>query len=442
MLGSSLAFIMGSIVNVALPTMQRTMALDAAGVQWIVNAYLLPLGAFVLVGGALGDHFGRKRVFRLGLLLFGLASLGCAIAPTFEALLAGRFAQGLGAALLAPTSLAILADAFSGEKRGKAIGTWAAAGAIGGAVAPVLGGLIVDYFDWRWAFALVILPAIAAWLIADGAIRESREAEEDRKPLDIAGAVLASAALASLVYALVALPSRGLTSLHVLPAGLVGFALAAVFLVVQYGKRGDAMMPLGIFASRSFTGISILTFLLYAALGGLLVVLPYMLIQAFDYTATQAGAAMLPFPAIMGLLSRRFGGLAQRIGVRITLTVGPVLVAAGFALFALRADPAMSYATGILPGLVVMALGMALSVAPLTTAVMNAVEHQFAGVASGINNAISRVAGLIATALLGPVLAGGAMVSGFTNASWIGAVLALAGAAAAFLLIREQAVAE
>lgn len=440
-LASSLAFVVGSIVNVALPMMQRDFALDAAGVQWIVNAYLLPLGALVLVGGALGDHYGRKRLFNIGLAVFALACLGCALAPNFPMLLTMRFLQGIGAAMLAPNSLAIIANAFTGDRRGKAIGTWAAAGAIAGAIAPLAGGFIVDTLSWRWAFGVVMPPALIAWFVARSAIAESREAEEDLKPLDFTGAILVSLGLAAAVYALIAWPQASADSGVVAITGACGVSVLAAFLWTEHRKGSAAMMPLGVFGSRSFSGISILTFLLYGALGGLLVVLPYMLIETFDYSATQAGAAMLPFPLIMGTLSRRFAGLAQQIGIRTTLTLGPMLVSAGFMLFAALADPEMTYWTGILPGLMVMALGMALTVAPLTTAVMNAVADRYAGVASGINNAISRVAGLIATALLGPVLAGAAIVAGFATASWVAAALAAAGGAIAFLTVRDEAVA-
>lgn len=446
-LGSSLAFMVGSIINVALPAMRDSFGTDAAGVQWIVNAYLLPLSALVLVGGALGDHYGRKRFFMIGLAVFTLATLGCALAPNLEVLLAVRLVQGIGAALLAPNSLAIIADGFSGEKRGKAVGTWAAAGAIAGAAAPLIGGLIVDQFDWRWAFAIVIPPAAAAWIVGQRGIRESIENADERAPLDLSGAVLATLALAALVFALISAPQRGWTDGQVLATFGVGVALTAGFLMVEHRKGRGAMMPLGIFGSGSFSGISILTLMLYAALGGLMVLLPYMLIGSFDYSATAAGAALLPFPLIMGTLSRSMGGLATRIGIRVTLTIGPLLVAGGFALFAMLSGPDMTYWTGILPGLVVMALGMALSVAPLTTAVMNSVDNAYVGVASGVNNAISRTAGLIATALLGFVLIGtrtgeADLIGGFGAAAWFGAALALGSAIASFALIREEAVSD
>lgn len=444
-LGSSLAFVVGSIINVALPAMQEEFGTDAAGVQWIVNAYLLPLSALVLVGGALGDHYGRKRFFMIGLGVFSAATLGCALAPNLEMLLSARFLQGIGAALLAPNSLAILADGFSGEKRGKAVGTWAAAGAIAGAAAPLLGGLIVDTLDWRWAFAIVIPPATIAWVTGQRGVRESRESGDERRPLDVAGAVLATLALAALVYALISFPDRGWSDPVVLAAAAGGLVLSAAFIAVEHRRKLDAMMPLGVFGSGSFSGISILTLLLYGALGGLMVLLPYMLINGFGYSATAAGAALLPFPLIMGTLSRSMGGLAVRIGIRNTLTAGPLLVAFGFALFAMLVNPSMTYWNGIFPGLVAMALGMAISVAPLTTAVMNAVENDYVGVASGVNNAISRTAGLIATALLGLVLVGagdggGSLVSGFADAAWVGMALALGSALTSYTMIREEAV--
>ncbi|RJY10296.1 MFS transporter [Aurantiacibacter aquimixticola] len=445
MLGSSLAFVMGAIINVALPQMQSDFGTDAAGMQWIVNAYLLPLSALVLVGGALGDRYGRKRLFMLGLALYAAATVACALAPSLSLLLAARVVQGVGAALLAPNSLAILADAFSGEARGKAIGTWAAAGAIAGAAAPLAGGVVVDLLDWRWAFAIVLPLAMSAWVIGARSIAESREDAKDRPVLDTAGAALVTLGLAGTVYGLIALPDAGAQLSAIGPLAL-GLAALAAFLWIEHRRGEEAMMPLGVFASASFSGISLLTLLLYAALGALLVLLPYMLINTFEYGATAAGAAMLPFPLIMGSLSRRIGGLATKFGMRRMLTAGPLLVAAGFALMAWRTSADMTYWTGILPGLVVMAIGMATSVAPLTTAVMNAVEARFTGVASGINNAISRTAGLIATALLGFVLTGGAadsgaLVSGFAATAWVCAALALAASAAVWFTVSEEEIA-
>ena len=443
-LGSSLAFVVGSIINVALPSMQRDLGTDAAGAQWIVNAYLLPLGALVLIGGALGDHYGRKRLFQTGLIVFTIGCLGCALSPSLPALLAARAVQGVGAALLAPNSLAIIAASFTGERRGRAVGTWAAAGAIAGAVAPVLGGWIVDAANWHWAFLVVVPPAAAAYLVARRSVAESVEDPDDAAPLDWTGAATITLALATLVWALIALPGRGIGDAGVLGALAAGTALAAAFGRVEHARGERAMMPLALFATPAFTGISLLTLLLYAALGGLLVLLPYMLIESFGFGATEAGAALLPMPLIIGTLSRAAGGLAGRIGTRPMLVAGPLVVAAGFALLSGVPSEGFDYWTDILPGLVTLSLGMATSVAPLTTAVMDSVPDDKVGVASGVNNAISRVAGLVATALLGFVLVGrtgeGAateLVAGFGDAALIGAALAAASAGATFLLVRD-----
>lgn len=438
--GSALAFVAGSIINVALPAMRAEFGTDAAAVQWIVNSYLLPLGAFVLVAGALGDHYGRKRIFLSGVALFAAASLACALAPSLAALYIARFVLGIAAALIAPNSLAIIADAFTGEARGKAIGTWAGIGALAGAVAPLAGGIVVDQLDWRWAFAIVVPPAALAGLVGWRSIAESREDADERRALDGLGAALATLSLAAFVYALIAAPDRRPGDPRVLASAAFGLVSGAAFLWLQARRKTEAMLPLGLFGANSFTGISLLTFLLYAALGGLLVVLPYMLIEDFGYSATMAGAAIMPFPLIMGVLSRYAGGFAHRIGIRRALTLGSLVVAIGFTLFALRADPEMSYWTGILPGLLIMALGMAVTVAPLTTAVINAVANEYTGVASGVNNAIARIAGLMATAMLGPVLAGASLVSGFQFAAWIAAGSAAAGSIIAFVMIRESEV--
>ena len=442
-LGSSLAFIVGAIINVALPSIQADFGAGAGGAQWIVNAYLLPLGALVLLGGALGDHYGRKRMFLAGLAVFSAGCVACALAPGLAWLLAARVVQGLGAALLTPNSLSIIAAGFSGEARGKAVGTWAAAGAMAGAGAPLLGGWIVDAASWRWAFVVVLPVALLAFVVGLRAIAESREHRDAAAPLDWAGAALATAALAALVWAMIAAPTRGFADPAVIAVAVLGVLLAATFLHLERRKGSDAMMPLVLFATSNFVGISLLTFWLYAALGGLIVLLPYMLITAFGFSASLAGAAILPFPLVLGVLSRLTGGLATRIGLRVALTAGPVAVAAGFGLLSRVPAAQMSYWTDILPGLLVMALGMAMSVAPLTTAVMNSVSDDHVGVASGVNNATARIAGLVATALLGPVLIdagpdGATLVAGFGVAALVGAGLALASAAASWTLIAPQ----
>lgn len=438
--GSSLAFAVGSIVNVALPAMQAEFGTDAAGAQWIVNAYLLPLGAFVLIGGALGDHRGRKRLFQIGLLLFGAACLACALAPSLAFLLAARAVLGIAAALIAPNSLSIIADAFGGEERGRAIGTWAAAGAIAGAVAPLAGGAIVDFAGWRWAFGAIAPIAAATWMIARRSVRESVAEGAEKAPLDWIGAGLIAGGLLLVVYGLISWPEQGLTTTveAVLAAGLL---LIAAFVVVQFRKSDKAMVPPGLFGSRSFAGISLLTFLLYAALGGLLVLLPYMLIERFEYGAIEAGAALLPFPLIMGALSRFAGGsLTARFGTRVMLTVGPMLCALGFLAFSQLNDGEINYWVDILPGLVVLATGMAICVAPLTNAVVSVVDDAYTGVASGVNNAISRIAGLIATALLGPVLASGDRIGEQAgNAALIAAGMVLMSAVIGWLMVGGDA---
>ena len=436
-MGSSLVFAVGSIVNVALPQMQETFGASAAGAQWIVNAYLLPLGALVLIGGALGDHYGRRRVFVAGLALFAAACLLCALAPTFPILLAGRVLEGMGAALIAPTSLAILSDAFSGRARGAAVGTWAGAGAAAGALAPVLGGAIVDGLGWRWAFAAVIPVTLAALWFALRAVRESRAEHSNRAPLDWAGAALATGSLLALCWGLVALPERGATT-TVLGALGGGVVLGGLFLAVERRRGDGAMTPPTLFADHAFRGLSIFTFLLYAALGGLLLLLPYVLIEGAGYASTAAGAALLPFPLLMGVLSRYAGGtLADRFGARILLSVGAALATLGFALFALMPADGLRYVVHVLPSLVALALGMSLAVAPLTSAVLAAAGGGYAGVASGVNNAISRIGGLIATALLGLVLMGASddLLSGFATAAWAGAGLAALAAGIAWRML-------
>ena len=313
-LGSSLAFVIGSIVNVALPQMQRTLATDAAGAQWIINAYLLPLSALVLLGGALGDHYGRRRIFLWGIAVMAAATLACAFAPTLELVLAARAVEGVGAALLAPTSLAIIAHAFKGKERGRAIGIWAGAGAVAGAAAPLIGGWLVDTLSWRWAFGVIVPPAAATWWIALRHVSESRE-EDDPAPLDWLGAGLTILALGGLVFALITFAEVGAATPQVLASAAVGTVAAAAFFIVEHRKGERAMMPLAIFGTPSFAGISLLTLLLYAALGGLLVLLPYTLIAEEGYSATAARRGNPALSAADGpavLARRRAGGCGRR----------------------------------------------------------------------------------------------------------------------------------
>ena len=437
-LGTSLAFVVGSIINVALPSMQAEFQVGPTGAQWIVNAYLLPLGALVLIGGALGDVYGRKRIFEAGLALFAASCMLCALAWSFPVLMLARALEGVAAAMIAPTSLAIIADGFKGEERGKAVGTWAAAGAAAGALAPVLGGVLVDFAGWRWAFVAVVPVSLYAYAVARRSVRESRAPREDCAPLDWSGAILIITSLAALIWALIALPDQGPTT-PALTALVIGTLLLAAFFAVERAKGDVAMIPLTLLAKAEFLGLSLLTLFLYAALGGLLVLLPYVMIQELGYSATAAGAAILPFPLILGLLSRSIGGvLATRLGTRTILAGGSTLVALGFALFTFIPASQVSYWTHILPGLIVLALGMAASVAPLTTAVLQSAGERYSGVASGINNAIARIAGLVATALLGLVLLGGAgtLTAGFAQAAWVGVGLAALSALSAAMLVR------
>ena len=450
-LGSSLAFIDGSVVNVGLPAIERDLAssgASGASIGWLINAYLLPLGALVLLGGAAGDRYGRKRMFLGGMAVFTLASLACALAPGFAWLLAARAVQGLGAALLMPASLAIIGAAFSGEARGRAVGTWAAAGAITGALGPLAGGWLVDAVGWRAIFGINLpIAALAAWL-AWRYVAESRSS--DAAPLDAGGAVLATAGLGLLTFGLTVFAARGAGATGAAGAELAAatfgagciLVLAFVFLEARLGAR--AMIPLVLFGTRSFVGITLLTLFLYAALGGMFVLLPYVLIESAGWPAAAAGAALLPLPIALGLGSRAAGRLAERTGARLPLTVGPGIVAAGFALF-LRMDAGrVSYASEVLPALVILACGLTLSVAPLTAAVMGAVDAAHVGSASGVNNAVARVAGLIATALLGFVLAGqatgAAFVARFHGAALVGCGLALLAGLAAFALVAPQRV--
>jgi EmrB/QacA subfamily drug resistance transporter len=399
-LGSSLTFIDGSALGVALPAIQRDLQAGPAAVQWVSNAYLLTLGALVLIGGAAGDRFGRRRVFLIGVVVFALASIACGLAPTVELLIAGRAVQGVGAALLTPGALAVIGATFPPEARGRAFGTWAGAGALFGMVGPLVGGWLADTADWRFIFWINAPLAVLTVLITLRAVPESRD--EEARGLDGLGAMLAMLGLAAVTWTLTVAPDRGWRDPLIL-AGLVGgLALLAAFAGVEARER-HPMMPLGLFRSRVFSGVNLLTLLLYFALGGAMFFLPYDLIRVHGWSATMAGAAMLPFAVVMGLFSGAAGRLADRFGARLSLSVGPILAGVGLALLALPA-PGAGYVDGPLAGMTVMAVGMTLAVGPLTAAVMGAVEPGHAGVASGVNNAVARVAGLLAIALLGLIL--------------------------------------
>ena len=430
-LASSLAFIDGSVVNVALPSIAQDFGAGATDLQWTINAYLLPLSALLLMGGAAGDHFGRRRLLIGGTALFTLASVCCALAPTLAMLLAARAAQGIGAALLMPNSLAILGNAFSGEARGRAIGTWAAVGAIAGAVGPPLGGWLIETAGWRAIFFLNVPVALGAMIVAWRYVEESAAGEQ---PLDWGGAILATAALGALTWALTLWSVHHVADQAVWSGMLGGLTLLGSFLALEHRRGERAMMPLALFGARAFVGLTLLTFLLYGALGGLLVMLPYLLIVAGGYSPLHAGMALLPLPAVLGVASRLMGMVTERVGPRWPLTIGPAVTGVGFIVLT-RVDPAASYWSSVLPGMVVIALGMAGAVAPLTTAVLSSVDRQHTGTASGFNSAIARTGGMIATALAGSViaLAGADLVAAFQTAAWIGAALSAVSALAAFV---------
>jgi EmrB/QacA subfamily drug resistance transporter len=398
-LASTISYIDESVVNVALPTIEADLNASAAVTQWLVNAYMLSLTALVLIGGAAGDQLGRRKIFVTGTALFAAASLWCGLAGDIAQLILARVVQGAGAALLIPCSLAIIGATFDETERGKAIGTWAAFSAISAAFGPVLGGWIVDHVSWRWIFLInpfIALPAIA---IALRHVPESRDPQAVRG-LDWRGALLALTGLGSLVYGLIEAPTRGFADAGVIASLGAGALLLAAFVWVE--RHSDApMMPLALFRARTFAGINLLTLLLYAGLGGAFFFLPFLLIQVHGFSATLAGAAFLPFTAIMAGLSRWAGGLIDRFGARLPLIVGPALAAGGFALLALT--PADGGYFSLMPAMIVLGIGMVVTVSPLTTTVINAVPERQAGVASGINNAVAALASLLAIAILGAV---------------------------------------
>jgi EmrB/QacA subfamily drug resistance transporter len=437
-LASSLAFVDGSVVNVGLPAIRASFGATGETLQWVVNAYLLLLSALLLLGGAAGDRFGRKRLLIGGIAIFALASLFCAAAPGMAWLLLGRAVQGIGAAVLLPNSLAILGDTFTGAQRGRAIGIWAAMGAIAGAIGPVLGGFLIDTVGWRAIFLLNLPLAAAAIALAVAAV-EDEQARADRASLDLWGGLLATAGLGALTWGLtIGSGSAGWNGEAVL-AVAAGAALMLAFVRLERVRGERAMMPLALFGSRTFAGLSLLTFFLYGALGGLLVLLPYVLIVAAHYSGTQAGAALLPFPLVIALASPVMGGLAGRIGPRLPLALGPIVVAVGFCLL-LRIDGGSTYWSAVLPGVLVIALGMAGAVAPLTTAVLASVDHAHTGSASGFNSAVSRTGGLVVTALLGAVLgaSGQQLIAEFHAAALAGAAIAIAASASVFLLVKDK----
>ncbi len=400
-LGSSMAFIDGTVVNVALPALQNAFHASIADVQWVVESYALMLAALLLVGGTLGDLFGRRKIYVFGVGVFALGSACCGLAQNIDMLIWARSIQGLGAALLVPGSLSLITASFPEETRGQAIGTWSGFSAITASIGPVIGGWLIEYSTWRWVFFLN-LPLALAVILLSAKVPESRN-EKASHHLDWLGALLVTLGLGSVTYALIEWPSRARHGgcFVVAAAGLGALALAG-FVAVEHCSR-TPMVSLKLFRSRNFAGANLLTLFMYASLGGLMFFFPIDLIQIQHYTATEAGAAFLPFVGIMFGLSRWAGGLVARYGSRLPLTVGPLVAACGIALFAVVPQNG-NYWAAFFPAVLVMGLGMTISVAPLTTTVMNAVPDFESGLASGVNNAVSRLASLLAVAAFGAVL--------------------------------------
>jgi len=437
-----MAFLDGTVVNVALPDIGRDFNASTSSLQWILNGYLLTLAALILLGGSLGDRYGRRRIFVLGTGVFTAASLLCAIAPTAELLIGARLLQGIGGALLTPGSLAMIEASFRPADRARAIGAWSGLGGVATAIGPLLGGYLIGAVSWRAIFLINIPLGIIVMALATRHVPETRDPNASGH-LDFIGASLAGLGLAGTTYALIEAPGKGASPL-ILLAGIGGVVALVAFLLSER-RSANPMMPLGMFASRQFSAANLVTFVVYAALGGVFFLLVAFLQISLGYSPIEAGAASLPITVLMLLLSARSGALAQRIGARIPLTIGPLVIAVGL-LMMTRIDPGDSYVSSVLPAVIVFGLGLTLVVAPVTATVLAAADTQHAGIASGINNAVSRVAGLLAVAVL-PLIAGLTgdnfydpikMTDGFHVAMISCAALAAGGGILAWLTISSE----
>lgn len=427
-LGSTMPFIDSTAVNVSLPVLQRELHAATGQTQWVIEGYALFLSALILLGGALGDLYGRRKVFTYGVVLFAAASIACALAGSIEMLIAARCVQGIGGALLTPGSLSLISAAYSGEQRGRAIGLWSGFSALTSACGPIIGGWLTQEFSWRYVFVINIPVAIIVLGVLQMGVPESRDESADRR-IDVVGAVLATLGLGLLVYGLIAMNSGRITA-EALGTTIVGLAVLCAFVLFER-RTPDPMVRSDLFASRDFSAANIYTFFLYTAIGGSLYFVPFVLINVHHYSPTEAGAALLPFIFIMVVASRWSGGLVARIGARKPLILGAIIAGFGFLAYALPGNDG-SYWTTFFPAATILGCGGALFVAPLTTTVMNSVPTEHSGVASGVNNAVARTAGLIGVAVLGLVVTTSASyVGGFRGAMIASALLAFAASAVA-----------